>query len=97
FHVTGVQTCALPIWRGNGVEDEFCEIAAGNRHGSAVAPSAPWRTAAPEHDTVPDRRTLVGIKLGTDRRMNAVGADQQVSGEVPEIGRASWRGRSARC
>src|SRR5690606_39374773 len=82
FHVTGVQTCALPICQVAlevrarvGVEDAVLEVlpvAAGADHLRVLDVNAPVR-----------RATVAGRVRGDG------------PGGAVEIGRASWRGRAA--
>src|SRR6185437_1373038 len=61
------------------VDDELGGEAAGDDHRAAGEEGRPVDRAAPEHEAVPARRSLIGKELVADHRMDAVGADQHVA------------------
>src|SRR5690606_41708961 len=86
FHVTGVQTCALPIYVG-GVEPDDDDALDGGGGGDAFAAvgAGPGRVGAGR--TVSGLR-FEGLFLETGAQL-AASMDKQR--HVPEIGRASCR------
>src|SRR5690606_39831901 len=80
FHVTGVQTCALPILIGS--EDEYCENC-GHRLGE----DPPEPEPGPEHE--PAERDRIETALGPIAGVT----DRGLRHERNEIGRASCRER----
>src|SRR5690606_41127395 len=85
FHVTGVQTCALPIWGTNVLHVAHRAITQGFFVGDASG-AEPCDFVLP-----PD-------VLGTPRLPLVLGSGAGPDGvEAPEIGRASCRERERRC
>src|SRR5690606_40883652 len=88
FHVTGVQTCALPIFSGLMLHVEHLVAALGEQGGSQRAPQLPT------HD---DDVVDVARGRGQDLATGGSGADH-ASGDtlasMDEIGRASCRERA---
>src|SRR3546814_11836545 len=110
--VTGVQTCALPIWvfRGRGGTGGRCVIAlVDDRVGDAAREiRRQQRTLAAAHDlaadlpALPARGKLAVVLEPAQHELRLVG--QQLAIEhrrellaVVEIGRASWRERGGPC
>src|SRR5690606_39486073 len=92
FHVTGVQTCALPIWapdrHGLPGSDDRAQSGAHDRL-AAVRRAAPASWHEGRGGGGPGRRTAGD---GGDRLADA--ARGAVSAPALEIGRASCRGRA---
>src|SRR5262249_8906076 len=63
----------------DGIEDEFCGIAAGDYHGSAIGIYWPLRRPAPEHGADPSRWSFMGVQKRSDPRMNSVRPDQRIA------------------
>src|SRR5690606_40193969 len=90
FHVTGVQTCALPIFV---VAPNVLGGCQGSTGPSSAAPDgSPWGSRFPlvtARDQVAAELELTD-RLGIERWALVVGASM-------EIGRASWRERAQPC
>src|SRR5437879_7715007 len=86
--VTGVQTCALPIWLEEPLVVDRIDLAAlVDRGHGAVDHFLERRIVAPQHDPVRLDRQRVG---GDDEVRRVLGAGDE---RVEEIGRASCRER----
>ena len=66
----------------NRVADEFQDFVAGHDHGAAGQEGVAVGDAAPQDAAVPDRRAFAGIELFANRRMDAVGRNQQCAVET---------------
>src|SRR5690606_40872225 len=84
FHVTGVQTCALPIWLQSGGEwDGLTRVETGAAQGK---PWLVWESP----------RTLAEVAVDVNKTSNNVMTRQlllQVAADVMQIGRASCRAK----
>src|SRR5690606_40881213 len=86
FHVTGVQTCALPIFDGTAeVLDRVLEPPPGPRHHDA-------QRLAARPDTQVERHTL---GASPDRGVLGLLRDGDLEVLSAEIGRAAWRERKS--
>src|SRR5207302_4460764 len=96
FHVTGVQTCALPISDDNGVrrrQRERLRVAADVVAGCPDAPEQCVR----DLDTAEARVELGGILRGQGRRTLLARAgddDRRVRSEERRVGEGWWCGRA---
>src|SRR5690606_41140014 len=94
FHVTGVQTCALPIF-------VFFEVLLAASYGLALHGSGAHRVSAGMHyitvNLAASMLFLIGVSLvfGVTGTLNMAVLAQMVPALPPKIGRASCRARAS--
>ena len=67
------------------VADEFLVLVAGLHHGGAVEERLGDGDAAPHHHALPLGRAFIRIEVSAYRRMDAVGADQDIGSDLVDF------------